>query len=151
MFVAVGYLEGVLILILCGMLIFFGSKIIIQKLFKNQPSKRVNFIAMLASILLNPIGIFMLIGAMMYQRPGNQEYIKMTLEYEKRMLEETDQEFTEESIIGKTKGEILKRYGSPSNSVDSMIIYDFSTLTSTFIIEIEIENDKAVSINKKRK
>lgn len=151
MFVAVGFLEGIVIMILCGTLIFFGSRTVIRRFFKNQPSKRGNAIALLASIFLNPATIFMLIGAVMYYSPRNQEVIKMKLEYEKRMLDQTDQEFTEELIIGKTKGEILERFGRATDTTDTTMVYDYSTLTNSLVVEIELEDNKAVRIIKKRK
>ena len=92
----------------------------------------------------------MLIGTVMYNGPSHQEMRQMKLEYEKQWLEEVDQEFTEESIIGKTKGEILKRYGRATDSTATTMFYDFSSSTSSFVVEIEIENGEAVRLNKIR-
>ena len=92
----------------------------------------------------------MVIGTVMYNGPSHQEIRQMKQEYEKRMLDETDQEFSEESIIGKTKGEIFKRFGKATDITDAKMIYDFSSSTASFVIEIELENGKAVRINKRR-
>lgn len=148
-FVFVGLPEGILIFILSGLIVFFGSRALLRKVFKSLSAKRILTFALLASLFLNPVFLFVVINTAIYYTPENRAMMMKRMEYEKKYLEEKDKQFTDASILGKTKEEIIEEFGR-TDTTENSIIYNYSTFTSTFVVEIELEDGKAVRINKKK-